>query len=125
MEVTVRNNDIAKFGTRNERKTKLTEYINRRGQRVYEKSTEAKILSHTKEFTRIQKGDRKMKHRKRDTASLVSSNRSNVARTMRVRMQKVSPNLVPPESPKVSPKKCHPILAQHCWWPYKNTDLLV
>ena len=51
--VTVRNSDLAKFGTRDERKTKLTKYINRRGARVYAKSTEAKILSHLKEFTQI------------------------------------------------------------------------
>ena len=80
LEVTVRNNDIAKFGLRDERKTKLSECINRRGPRVHEKSTEAKILSHTKESTRIQKCDRKMKPRKRDTASGVSSNKSNIAR---------------------------------------------
>ena len=53
LDVTVRNSVIAKFGTRDERKTKLTKYINRRGPRVYEKSTEAKILSHLKEFTQI------------------------------------------------------------------------
>ena len=53
----------------------------------------------TKEFTRIQKGDGKMKRRKRDTASGVSFNRSNFARLMRVRMPKVPPNLVPPETP--------------------------
>ena len=91
LEVTVRNSDIAKFGTRDERKTKLMEYINRRGTRVHEKSTEAKILSHTKEFTRIQKGDRKMKHRKRDTGSGVSSTKSNITRAMRVRMPKCRP----------------------------------
>ena len=84
MELTVRNSDIAKFGTREERKTKLTEYINRRGPRTHEKTTEAKILSHIKESTRIQKGDRKMKHRKRETGSGVSSNKSNIARAMRV-----------------------------------------
>ena len=39
VEVTVRNSDIAKFGTREERKTKLTEYINRRGPRTHEKTT--------------------------------------------------------------------------------------
>ena len=50
-EIKFRNSDVAKFGTRDERKTKLTEYIYRRGPRVYEKSTEAKILSNTKEFT--------------------------------------------------------------------------
>ena len=40
-----------------------------------------------------------MKHRKRDTASGVSSNKSNIARAMRVRMPKVPPNLVPPRTP--------------------------
>ena len=40
-----------------------------------------------------------MKYRKRDTASGVSSNKSNFARAMRVRMPKVPPNVVPPETP--------------------------
>ena len=39
-----------------------------------------------------------MKHRKRDTASGVSSNRSNIARAMRVRMPKVPPYVTPPET---------------------------
>ena len=99
LEVTVINSDIIKFGIRDERKTKLTKHINRRGPRVHEKSTEAKLRSYTKEFTRIQKGNRKMKHRKRDTGSGVSSNESNIARVMRVRMPKVPPNLAPPETP--------------------------
>ena len=93
--VTVRNSDIEKIGTREERKTKLTEYINRRGPRTHEKPTEAKILSHIKECTRIQKGDRKMKHRKRETGSGVSSNKSNIARARRVRMLKVPENFAP------------------------------
>ena len=82
------------------------DYVNRRGPRVHEKSTKAKIVSHTKEFTRIQKGDRKMKHRKRDTGSGVSSNKSNIARAMRVRMPKVPANLVPSETasqPEINP----------------------
>ena len=58
LKATVRNSDIAKFGKRDERKTKLMDYVNRRGPRVHEKTTEAKILSHIKESTRIQKGDR-------------------------------------------------------------------
>ena len=62
LEVTVRNSNIAKFGTRDERKTKLIDFVKRRGPRVHENTTEAKILSHIKESTRIQKGDRKMKH---------------------------------------------------------------
>ena len=98
LNVTVRNSHIAKFGKRAERKTKLSEYINRRGPRNFEKSTKAKILSHYKEFTRIRKSDRKMKHRIRDRASGISSNCSNIARSMRVRMPKVSSNFVPPET---------------------------
>ena len=101
VEVTVRNRDIAKFGTRDERKTKLMEYVNRRGPRIHEKTTEAKILSHIKESTRIQKGDRKMKHRKRETGSGVSSNKSNIARAMRVRMPKIPGNFAPQEVPAI------------------------
>ena len=91
LDVTVLYSDIAKFGSRDERKTMLQDYINRRG--PLENSTEAKILTIRKEFTRIQKGDRKTKHRKRDTASGVSSTKSNIANTMRVCMPKVPTNL--------------------------------
>ena len=82
LEVTFRNSDIAKFGNRDDRKAKLMDYVNRRRPRIHEKTTEAKIFSHIKESTRVQKGDRKMKHRKRETGSGVSSNRSNFARAM-------------------------------------------
>ena len=51
LDVTVRNSDIAKLGTGKERKTKLQDSIKRRGLRLLERSTEAKILSHRKEFT--------------------------------------------------------------------------
>ena len=98
LEEIVRNSDIAKFGTRDERKTKLMDYVNHRGPHVHEKTTEAKTLSHIKESTCIQKCDRKMKHRKRETGSRVSSNRSNIARSMRVRMTKVTKNFAPPET---------------------------
>ena len=80
LEVTVRNSDIAKFATRDERKSKLMDYVNRREPRVHEISTKAKINSQIKEFTRIQKGDRKMKNRNRDTGSGVSSKKLNIAR---------------------------------------------
>ena len=43
LEVTARNSDIAKFGTRDERKTQIMDYLNRRGPRVHAKTTEAKI----------------------------------------------------------------------------------
>ena len=39
LEVTVRNSDIAKFGTHDERKTKLMNYVNHRGPRIHEKTT--------------------------------------------------------------------------------------
>ena len=96
-EVTVRNNDIAKFSTREERKTKLMDYMNRRGPRVHKKTTKAKFLSHIKESMRIQKGDRKLKLRKREPGSGVSSNRSACA--MRVRRPKKPENFAPPETP--------------------------
>ena len=48
LEARVRNRDIAKCGNRDERKTKLAEYINRRRPRVHETSTEAIVLSHIK-----------------------------------------------------------------------------
>ena len=98
LDVTICNRDIAKFDTQDKRKTKLSDYINRRGPRTFDKPTEAKILRLTKEFTRIQKGDRKMKHCKRATASRISSNRSNTARAMRVRMPKIPSNFAPPEA---------------------------
>ena len=75
------------------------DYVNLRGPSVHEEITEAKILSHIKESTRIQKGDRKMKHRTRETGSRVSLKRSNLARAMRVRMPKVPESLAPPETP--------------------------
>ena len=77
------------------------EYVNRRGPRTNEKTTEAKIFGHIKESTRIQKGDRRMKQRKRETESGVSSNKSNIARAMRVRMPKIPENFAPQELPAI------------------------
>ena len=99
VEITVRNSDIAKFGTRDERKTQLVKYGNRRGPRIHEKTTEAKIFSHIKEANRIQKGDRKMKHR--ETRSGVPSNKSNISRAMRVRMPKIPEKFAPQEVPAI------------------------
>ena len=66
-----------------------SQIISMKGDQKTEKSTDAKILSQKKEFTRTQKGDRKMKYRKRDTASGILSNRSNIACAMRVGKPKV------------------------------------
>ena len=48
--------DIAKLGTGNQTKTKMQEYINKRGPRPLEKPTEAKIARHVIEFTLHLKG---------------------------------------------------------------------
>ena len=87
--VTVRNSDIAKFATQLERQTPLKAYADRRGPRSGEKLVEELIQSHVKEFTRKQKGDEKMKHRKRDPGNGVSSSKSNISRAMRGRIPKI------------------------------------
>ena len=87
--VTVRNSDIAKFGTQLERQTPLKVYADRRAPRSGEKVVEELIHSHIKEFTQKQKGDKKMKHRKREPSSGVSSQRSNISRAMRGRIPKL------------------------------------
>ena len=87
--VTVRNSDIAKFGTQLERQTPLKAYADHRGPRSGEKIVEELIHSHIKEFTRKQKGDKKMKHRKREPGSGLSSSTSNISRAMRGRIPKV------------------------------------
>ena len=91
--VTVRNSDIAKFGTQLERQIPLKVYADRRGPRSGEKIVEELIHSHIKEFTRKQKGDKKMKHRKREPGSGVSSTKSNISRAMRGRIPK-TPNFL-------------------------------
>ena len=48
VEVTVRSSDVAKFVTRDERKTKLTEYVNRRRPRIHEKQQRLKHLATSK-----------------------------------------------------------------------------
>ena len=73
---TVRNSDIAKFGTQLERQTPLKAYADRRGPRSGEKIVEELIQSHINEFIRKQKGDKKMKHRKREPGSGVSWTKS-------------------------------------------------
>ena len=91
--VTVRNSDIAKFGTQLEQQTPLKAYADRRGPQSGEELVEELIQSHVKEFTRKQKGDKKMKHRKRDPGSGVSSSKSIISRAMRGRIPKI-PNFL-------------------------------
>ena len=91
--VTVRNSDIAKFETQLERRTPLKAYADRRGPLSGEKVVEELIQRHVKEFSRKQKGDKKMKHRKRDPGSGVSSSKSIISCAMRGRI---------PKNPKLS-----------------------
>ena len=91
--VTVRNSDIAKFEKQLGRQTPLKAYADRRGPRSGEKIVEELIQSHVKEFSRKQKGDKKMKHRKRYPGSGVSSSKSNISRAMRGRIPKI-PNFL-------------------------------
>ena len=85
--MTFRNSNIAKFGTRDEQKTILHGYKNRQGHRIDFEQYESIYL-----YT---EGDSKMKHRKRENASGLSSKRSNINCAMRVRMPKVPAYLAP------------------------------
>ena len=91
--VAVRNSDIAKFGRQLERQTPLKAYADRRGPRSGKTLVEELIQNHVKEFTMKQKGDKKMKHRKRDPGSGVSSSKSNISRAVRGRVPKI-PNFL-------------------------------
>ena len=88
-EVSVRNSDIAKFGTRAERNTELCQYAQRRPL-PYEKTTEEKIAHHTKDLQRKYRGEIKIRHRstQTDAASGVSSANSNFSKAMSSRKPK-------------------------------------
>ena len=93
-EVRVRNSDIAKFGTKAERDTELTQYIERRPKKIYEKTIEQKINKHRRDLKNT--GHKKItRNRKQaDDISVVSSGRScissasNVARSLKMRIPK-------------------------------------
>ena len=87
--VTVRNSEIARFGTIHERQTPLKVYADRCGPRTSERLIEERIQSHVKQFTRKLKGDKNMKYRRRELGSGESSLRSNISRAMRGRIPKV------------------------------------
>ena len=86
-ELTIRNSDLAKFGTKAERKTDLQIYANRRPKVPSGKITEELINQHAKEARKKLQGNRRMKHQKiADDASAVSSIHSNVTQALIVRM---------------------------------------
>ena len=80
----VRDSDLAKFGTKAERLTNLWTYANWRPA-PYELTTETKIAKHSNDLKKQKRGETKIRHRHRDTTSVVSSVNSNVARALKVR----------------------------------------
>ena len=102
-DVTIRNSDLAKFGTKTERQTELQIYANRRPKIPARKTTEELISHHAKELRKKLEGGKRLKHRKlTDDVSTVSSIHSNVTRALRVRMPtkpKRSIITAPPKQP--------------------------
>ena len=82
--VKVRDSDLAKFGTKAERATNLWIYAQRRPP-PYEQTTEAKTAKHSNDLKKQKRGEIKIRHRQRDTTSVVSSVNSNVTRALTVR----------------------------------------
>ena len=82
--VKVRDSDLAKFGTKTERSTNLWAYAQRRPA-PYEQTTETKNAKHSNDVKRQKRGEIKIRHRHRDTTSVVSSVNSNVSRALTVR----------------------------------------
>ena len=102
-DVTIRNSDLAKFGTKAERQSELQVYANRRPKIPTGKTTEELINHYAKELRKKLEGGKRMKHRKlADDVSTVSSIHSNVTRALRVRMPtkpKRSITTAPPKQP--------------------------
>ena len=82
--VKVRDSDLAKFGTKAERSTNLWMYAQRRSA-PYEQTAETKIAKHSNDLKRQKRGEIKIRHRQRDSTSVVSSVNSNVSRALTVR----------------------------------------
>ena len=82
--VKVRDSDLAKFGTKEEKSTNLWMYAQRRPA-PYEQTTATKIAKHSNYLKRQKRGETKIRHRQRDTTSVVSSVNSNVSRALIVR----------------------------------------
>ena len=77
-DVTIRNSDLAKFGTKAERQTELQVYVNRRPKTLTGNITEDLISHHAKEPRKKLEGGKQMKNRKiADDTSAVSSIHSN------------------------------------------------
>ena len=104
-DVTIRNSDLAKFGTKAEPQTELQTDANRRPKTPTGKTTKDLISHHAKELRKKLEGGKRMKHRKlAGDVSTVSSIHSNVTRALRVRMPtkpKRSITTAPPKNPQI------------------------
>ena len=98
-EVRVRNCDIAKFWTKNQRDSELGQYIDRRPKKVSEKLLEQKITNHRGDLIRKNLGSKKIKRNEKpaDDVSVISSGRScisttsNLAQALKIRIPKRNP----------------------------------
>ena len=82
--VKVRDSGLAKFGTKAQRATNLWTCAQRRPA-PYEQTTETKIAKHSIDLRKHKRVETKIRHRQRNTTSLVSSVNSNVTRALTVR----------------------------------------
>ena len=81
--VKVRDSDLAKFGTKAERSTNLWMYAQRRPRRM-NRRLKQRSTKHSNDLKRQKRGEIKIRHRQRDTTSVVSSVNSNVSRALTV-----------------------------------------
>ena len=99
-EVTIRDSDLAKFGTKAGRQTGLRCYAERRPKRPMGKTTEELIDRYAKNAKQKIEGDKKIKHKRiNDDTSFVSSIHSNVLRALPVRMPNKPKKTVVPAPP--------------------------
>ena len=103
---------MAKFGTKAERATNLWTYAQRRPA-PYEQITETKIAKHSNDLKKQKSGEIKIRHRQRDTTSVVSSVNSNVTRALTVRkptkpQPKRRRTTAPPNEPSESASQAQP-----------------
>ena len=73
---------LQKTGTQHELETPLKLCVDCHGHKTSNKLVEKKIRSHVKEFIRTINGDKKMKHKKRNAGTGVSSLKSDFERAM-------------------------------------------
>ena len=105
--VKVRDSDLAMFGTKAERATILWTYAQRKPA-PYKQTTETKIAKHSDDLKKQKRGEIKIRHRHRDTTSVVSSVNSNVTRALTVRKtQSRNLNVDEPQPLRMNPVKVH------------------